>query len=193
MSLLRFVPAVALAGLVGCGLERPIEPQPMESVIQQWRQEVLAETSTRLVGTTLEVPSAQIAGDFGRLTWTESQAAEATATQGEGMVAIELLAGGGDSRWGMAILGIFLPAFDDLRPGEKTLVPASEASLIGCSGMRLLDWDIDEAAEATTIEMELDVADPTLAHLTFVGEFANGSTLSGRFTIERSTGWATTP
>jgi|GEM_PF-3596588 len=174
-----------LATLVGgCGLERPIEPQPLESVIDAWRQSVLAENSTRLQGEPLQVPTAELSGDFGRLDWPESIAAEANGTQGNEMIAVDLLAGGGQGRWGMAILGIYLPAFDDLEPGRRVRISGSDATLIGCTGEQLFMWDIDTSADVTTVDVEVDVADPTLAHLEFTGEFSDGSTLSGRFTIE---------
>lgn len=184
MRALYIVP-VCFVGLVGCGLERPIAPQPLVSVIDDWRQAVLAEESQFLTGTTLEVASAEVAGDFGRLRWTEALAAEGSGTRGESMISVDLLAGGGEGRWGMTILGIYLPAFDDLEPGVTKRIPPFEASLIGCTGERIFDWDIDQSAESTTIYAELDPADEGLVNLTFEGEFDDGSTLNGRVTIER--------
>jgi len=186
MRALRFfVPVGIVSSLAACGLERPIAPQPLVSVIDEWRQSMLAENSQWLSGKTLEVPTAEVSGDFGKLRWDDPMSAEANAVEGDTMISVDLLAGGGDGRWGMTILGIYLPAFDDLQPGVTKRVAPFEASVIGCTGVRLNDWDIDQSADVTTIDAELDRDDPDLVHLTFTGDFADGTTLSGRFTIER--------
>lgn len=177
--------SLLVAPLVACGLDRPIEPQPLVSVLDQWRAQVLAENASRIDGEPLDVVSGEFSGDFGRLGWDSPLMAETQGMQSKDLVVVELLAGGGESRWGMAIVGLYLPPLEELEPGVRTIIEPSDATVIGCSGVRLFDWDIDTAAEITTVEVEVDAADPTLEHYEFEGLFANGTILEGRFSVQR--------
>src|SRR5690606_27693140 len=64
------------APLVACGLDRPIEPQPLVSVLDQWRAQVLAENASRIDGEPLDVVGGEFSGDFGRLGWDSPLMAE---------------------------------------------------------------------------------------------------------------------
>lgn len=186
MSTLRpLLMSLLAAPLVACGLDRPIEPQPLVSVLDQWRAQVLAENASRIDGEPLDVVGGEFSGDFGRLGWDSPLMAETQGVQSKDLVVVELLAGGGESRWGMAIVGLYLPPLEELEPGVRTTIEPSDATVIGCSGVRLFDWDIDTAAEITTVEVVVDPADPTLEHYEFEGLFANGTTLEGSFSVQR--------
>jgi hypothetical protein len=180
--------------LAACGLDRPIEPQPLVSVLDQWRAQVLEENAgSTLNGTPIEVENAEFHGDFGELAWNSAVMAEASGTESDEMIAVELLAGGGSQRWGMAIVGLYLPPVDSVVPGTRTRIGASEAIVIGCSGERLFFWDYDTSADISTVDVTVDESDPLLEHYTFSGEFEDGTTLSGRFDVRRNAPEASAP
>lgn len=186
-SLSRLFPVlVALGPLAACGLERPIEQQPLESVVDEWRMTVLERSGPTLVdGQPVQVLEAEIAGDYGELTWVAPQPAEATGSQGPDMITVQLLAGGRDARWGMAVVGLFVPALDDLQPGVPVRIEDSDGLVIGCTGHALGNWEHDDSASINRIEVRVDAEDPSLVHYAFEGHFFDGTELSGRFTVER--------
>lgn len=172
--------------LAACGLERPIEQQPLESVVDEWRMTVLERSGPTLVdGQPVEVLAAEVAGDYGELTWVSPQVAEASGAQNDEMITVQLLAGGRNDRWGMAVVGLFLPALDELRPGVPVRVDATDGLVIGCTGHALGVWEHDDSANINRIEVEVDAQDPSLVHYAFEGRFWDGSELNGRFTVER--------
>lgn len=187
LSPLRLVPILgALLPFAACGLERPIEPQPLESVVDEWRMTVLERSGPTLVdGQPVEVLDAEVAGDYGELAWVSPQIAEASGSQSTEMITVQLLAGGRNERWGMAVVGLFLPALDELEPGVPVRVDSADGLVIGCTGLALGAWEHDDSAEINRIEVELDAADPSLVHYAFEGRFWDGSELNGRFTVER--------
>lgn len=182
----RLFSVLALAPFAACGLERPIEPQPLESVVDEWRLTVLVNSGPTLVdGVPVEVVAAEVAGDYGELTWAAPQVAEATGSQGTDMITVELLAGGRGDRWGMAVVGLMLPPLDELQPGVPVTVESSDGLVIGCTGLALGSWEHDDSATASRIEIELDPLDPTLVHYSFEGRFEDRTNLAGRFTVQR--------
>lgn len=184
--LISFTAPVLMTGLVACGLERPVEQQPLVSVVDEWRQSVLETNVNMFAGEPIEVPDAEVQGDFGELGWNQAVAVEASGSQDDDMLVVEMLGGGQNrTRWGMTIVGIYRPSLDGLEPGVRTRVTSESATIIGCTGTRLYDWDIDESAWVTDIAVEIDVDDPSLVHYDFNGEFMDGTTLAGEFTVIR--------
>jgi hypothetical protein len=181
-----FAAPVLMTGLVACGLERPIEQQPLVSVVDEWRESVLATNVNMFEGEPVEVPDAEVQGDFGKLSWNEAVATEASGSQSNDMLVVEMLGGGQQqSRWGMTIVGIYRPSLDGLEPGVRTRLTSETATIIGCTGTRLYDWEFDDSAWVTDIAVEIDIEDSTLVHYDFNGEFLDGSTLAGKFTVVR--------
>ncbi len=183
--LISFAAPVFMTSLVACGLERPVEQQPLVSVVDEWRQSVLATNVNMFSGEPVEVPEATVQGDFGELSWNQAVSAEASGSQDDEMLVVEMLGGGSQSRWGMAIVGIHRPSLEGLEPGVRTRVTSEFATIIGCTGTRLYEWDYDDSAWITDIAVEIDADDPTLVHYDFDGEFSDGTTLAGEFTIVR--------
>lgn len=172
--------------LVACGLERPIEQRPLVSVVDEWREQMLAANGVSTIeGEPIAVDEAELGGDFGELSWGGPLGAEATGVEDHEMVVVEVLAGGPQRRFGMAVLGFTRGSLDALVPGERARVSEAEATIIGCTGDDLFFWEFDEPAEVSTIEARVDPEDPTVTHVTFVGAFEDGTTLEGEFVIDR--------
>lgn len=181
--------AVPFAALTACGLDRPVEQEPLVSVVDEWRQEVLAQvTVSRIdVGDPVEVSAATLGGDLGDVSWDGRLDAEATGTMGddlgEEMAEVSVLAGGGQQAWGMAILGFVMPPHATIVPGTWTEVQSSNANVVGCTGQVLFDWTTDESASATDMVATRDATDPALVHFEFRGEFVDGRVLEGAFSL----------
>ena len=176
---------VASLSFAACGLDRPVEQQPLVSVVEQWRQDVLESVTVGFLptGDPVDVSAAGIGGDFGAIGWDGRLDAEGTGTVGDDMASVSLLAGGGQQPWGMAILGFVMPPRALLVPGVWTELDPGHANVVGCTGQVLFNWTSDESAWDTAVVATLDAKDPTLAHFEFQGDFADGSSLEGAFTM----------
>ena len=165
---------VMTAPLAACGLDRPIQELPNESVI-----------GCSLEGVPVEIGAAELSGDFGGIGMETPIAAASKGTLEGQEFTIEVLARGVDGRWGRAAIYMYEEVLYELSPGVPiSLYPM--AWFVGYASADLSYWESYEWPQPSVVVATRDVEDPTLVHVEFEGVFADDTTMSGRFDL-RST------
>jgi hypothetical protein len=191
------------AGLaVGCVSQRDLGPADMEGMdLQAPQAEVMIEDQrdTRDLVGQLPVRNGELDGSIGEVNGLERNDSTDVSGWGEPYYASVYTVGWGSNGAAMTILelegGL---GHEDLYPGahyefdlydsdpEATL----NAYVVGCSGPQENEWEFDQVADETTIDVSEDPARPDVMIIDYTGRFTDWETMersfvSGRFEVER--------